>query len=101
MEELTQMVCDLQIAEARRDDGEQSRDRRPPAGHRCLCCDVAYHIRKDFVDFVEAIRANVVYLWNRQVHASDTRRALELNIRRGVPCGDHPLLGVGRNPGRE
>ena len=35
------------------------------------------------MDFAEALRANVVYLWNRRVHASEIRRALELNIERG------------------
>ena len=36
LEELTQMVRDLQIAQARRDSGEQPRDRRPPTGQRCM-----------------------------------------------------------------
>ena len=47
LEELTRMVKDLQIAQARRDGGEQVRDRRPPAGKRCLWCDEVCHIRKD------------------------------------------------------
>ena len=50
------MVKDLQIAQARRDD-----------------CG----------DFTEALRANVVYLWNGRVHASETRRALDLSVGRG------------------
>ena len=29
-----------------------------------------------------ALMTNVVYLWNNQVHASDTRRALEMNAER-------------------
>ena len=29
------------------------------------------------------LRDNVVYLWNGRVHASDMRRPLEVNIRRG------------------
>ena len=77
------MVKDLQIAQARRDNGEQVRDRRPPAGNRCLWCDAVGHARKDCGDFAEAMRANVVYLWNGRVHASETRRALDLNVRRG------------------
>ena len=77
------MVRDLQIAQAWRDDGELARDRRPPAGNRCLWCDAVGHARKDCGDFTEALRANVVYLWNGRVHASETRRALELNIGRG------------------
>ena len=48
-----------------------------------MWCDAVGHIRKDCVDFAEALRANVVYLWNRRVHASEIRRALELNIERG------------------
>jgi hypothetical protein len=36
LDELTQMVRDLQIAQARRDGGELARDRKPPAGGRCL-----------------------------------------------------------------
>ena len=83
LEERTQMVHDLQIAQARRDGGEHSCDRRPPVGHRCLWCDTVDHIRNDCGDFAEALRANVVYLCNGQVHASETRRALELNIGRG------------------
>ena len=77
------MVKDLQIAQARRDDGEHARDRRPPAGNRCLWCDAVGHVRKDCRDFAEAMRDNVVYLWNSRVHASETRRALDLNVRRG------------------
>ena len=77
------MVRDLQIAQAWRDDDEQARNRRPLAGHRCLWCDAVGHARKDCEDFAEAIRSNVLYLWNGWVHASETRRALELNIGRG------------------
>ena len=40
-------------------------------------------IRKDCVDLAEALRANVVYLCNGRVHASETRRTLELNVRHG------------------
>ena len=83
LEELTQMVSDLQIVQAQRDSGEQARDRRPPVGHRCLWCDAVGHARKDCRDFAEAIRANVVYLWNGWVHVTETRRALELNVGRG------------------
>ena len=45
--------------------------------------DPVGHARKDCGDFADAIRANVLCLWNGWVHASETRRALELNIRRG------------------
>ena len=41
------------------------------------------HAQKDCGDFAEAIRSNVVYLWNGRVHASGKRRALELNVGRG------------------
>jgi hypothetical protein len=83
LEELTQMVRDLQIAQAQRDGGEQVRDRGPPARNRCLWCDTVGHARKDCRDFAEAIRVNVVYLCNERVHNSETRRVLELNIGRG------------------
>ena len=72
LEKLTQMVRDLHIA--------QAHDRRPPTGHQCLWCDAVGDARKDCGDFAEAIRSNVVYLWNRQVHARETRRSLELNV---------------------
>ena len=48
-----------------------------------MWCDAIGHDWKDCGDFAEAIRANVVYLWNGRVHARETRRALELNIERG------------------
>ena len=83
------MVRDLQIAQARRDSGEQSRDRRPPSRQRCIWCDTVGHMWKECVDFVEALRTNVVYLWNRRLHASRTQRALELNMGRG---GMKPLM---------
>ena len=83
LEELTQMVCDLQIAQARRDNDEQSRDRRPPLEQRSMWCDAVGHIWKECGDFAKALRTNVVYLWNGWVHASKTRRALELNTGRG------------------
>ena len=83
MEELTRVVKDLQIAQARREGGEQARDRRPPAGNKCMWCDEGGHIRKDCGDFAEALRSRVVYLWEGRVHASDTRRALNRNDGRG------------------
>ena len=48
-----------------------------------MWCDAVGHAQKDCGDFTEAIRANVVYLWNGRVHASETRRALDLNVQRG------------------
>ena len=77
------MVRDLQIELARRDNGEQARDRRPSTRHRCLCYDAVGHAWKDCKDFAEAISANVVYLWNDWVHANETLRAMEKNIGRG------------------
>ena len=47
-----------------------------------MWCDAVGHIRKDCMDFVEALRTNVVYLWNARVHASETQRVLNLNIVR-------------------
>ena len=64
------MVRDLPIAQGRRDNGEQSRDRRTPGGQWCMWCDAVCHIRKECGDFAEALRTNVVYLWNARVHAS-------------------------------
>ena len=32
---------------------------------------------------MDALRTNVVYLWNGRVHASETRKALELNTGHG------------------
>ena len=72
LEELTRMVCDLQIAQARRSDEGQPRDRRPPAGQRCIWCDATGHTRRECADFGEALQSNVVYLSNGRVHASDT-----------------------------
>ena len=77
------MVRDLHIAQARRDGTEQARNRRPPTGHQCLWCDTVGHAWTGCGDFAEAIRSNVVYLWNGRVHVSETRRALELNVGRG------------------
>ena len=48
-----------------------------------MWCDAVGHARKDCGDFAEEIRSNVVYMWNGRVHASETRRALELNVGRG------------------
>ena len=78
LEELTKMVRDLQIAQARRGDGGQPRDRRPPVNQRCVWCDVVGHARRDCADFGGALCNGVVYLWNGRVHASDTRRKLEV-----------------------
>ena len=58
------MVRDLQIAQAQRNGGGQSRDRRLPNGLSCMWCDSVDHIRRDCVDFVEALKNNVVYIWN-------------------------------------
>ena len=71
-EELTRMVRDLQIAEARRSDEGQPCDRRPLANQRCVWCDATGHARRECADFGEALRSNVVYLSNDRVHASDT-----------------------------
>ena len=48
-----------------------------------MWCDAVDHIRKECVDFTEALRTNVVYLWNGRVHASEIWKALELNTGRG------------------
>jgi hypothetical protein len=57
LEEMTQMVRDLEIAQARRDGGELVRDRKPLAGSRCLWCDAVGHARKDCRDFAETFHA--------------------------------------------
>ena len=48
-----------------------------------MWCDAVGHGRRDCVEFAEALRGNVVYLWNRWVHAGDTRRVVETNFGRG------------------
>ena len=83
LEELTRMVRDLQIAQARRSDEGQPRDQRPPANQRCVWCDATGHARRECADFGEALRSNVVYLSNGRVHASDTRTLLDMNFGRG------------------
>ena len=45
-----------------------------------MWCDAVGHIRKDCGDFSEPLRSSVVYLWDGWVHASETRRALNLNV---------------------
>jgi hypothetical protein len=111
LEELAQMVRDLRIMHAQREGGEPVKERKPPAGSRCLWCHAVSHARKDCQDFTEALWAKVVYLSNGRVHDCETRKMLELNVGRGrmkrlngrggrSPCGDRPLLDVGGNPGR-
>ena len=72
MEMQTKMVCSLQIAQAQRDGGGQSRDRRPPNDERCIWCDIVGHVRRECTDFADALRSNVMYLWNGRVHARHT-----------------------------
>jgi hypothetical protein len=125
LEELTQMVRDLQIAHAWREGGKPVKERKPPAGSRCLWCNAIGHARKDCRDFTKALRAKVVCLSNGRVHNCKTRKMLELNVGRGgmkrlmeeaaarhaetvrertvarhVRDRDCPLLSVGGNPGR-
>ena len=83
LEELTKMVRDLQITQARRGDGGQPPDRRLLVNQRCLWCDVVGHAQRDYADFGEALRNDMVYLWNWRVHMRDTRRMLDVNTRRG------------------
>ena len=40
-------------------------------------------MRRDCVEFAEMLQNNVVYLWNGWVHASETRKPLELNTGLG------------------
>ena len=77
------MVHDLQIAQARRDGAGHSHEWWPKNDQRCMWCDGVSHIRRDCVDFTDALKNNVVYLWNGWVLTSETRRPLELNIIRG------------------
>ena len=79
LEKLMKMVRDLQITQARRDSGGQARDRKPLTDQRCMWCDAIGHTRRDCVDFTEALRSNVVYLRNGQVHESETQEALRWN----------------------
>ena len=44
-----------------------------------MWCDNNNHIWKDCANFAEALKNNVVYLWNSWVHASETRRPVEMN----------------------
>ena len=73
LEELTKMVRDLQIAQARRDGGGQSRDRRPPVDQQCMWRDAIGHAWRDYPDFAEALRRNG---W---VHACETQKLLGLS----------------------
>ena len=77
------MARDLQIVQAQRESGGPLRDRKPQGGQRCIWCDAVEHNWRDCADFAEAIRGNVVYLWNGRVHASDTQRPAETNFGHG------------------
>ena len=83
MEELTKLVCDLQIPQARRDGGGQPHDRRPLFDQRCVWCNVVGDVQKDCADFTEAFKSNVVYLWSGWVYANETRTAIRLIFGRG------------------
>ena len=83
LEELMQMLCDLWIAQARRDIGEHSWDRRPSAGFWCMWCDAVGHIRRECADFTETLRNKVVYLSNGRVHACETWKPVDYNTERG------------------
>ena len=83
IDELTKMVRDLQIAQARRESGGPPQDRRPPFAQRCMWCDNPDHLRRECGDFQEALRRNIVYLWNNKVYSTETRRPLGLNQGRG------------------
>ena len=48
-----------------------------------MWCDAIGHTRRDWADFTDALRSNVVYLQNGQVHESETREALRWNTSRG------------------
>ena len=48
-----------------------------------MWCDTVGHTRRECTDFAEALKSNVVNLWNGQVHACETRKPLELNISGG------------------
>ena len=63
-EELTKMVHNLQIAQARKEGGVQSHEWRLPNDLRCMWCNGVGHIRRDYSDFTEALGNNMVYLWN-------------------------------------
>ena len=54
-EELTRMVRDLQIAQVRRGDKGQPRDRWPPANQRCIWCNGIGHAWRDCANFDEAL----------------------------------------------
>ena len=83
LEELTRMVRDLHIAQARQSDEGQPRDRQLPASKRCIWCDATGHARRDCAHLGEALRSNVVYLSNDRIQVSDTRRLLNATFRRG------------------
>ena len=48
-----------------------------------MWCTNNDHIQKDYGVFAEALRKNLVYLWNNRVHVSETRRPLERKTGRG------------------
>ena len=84
IDELTKMVWDLQIAPTRRESGGPLQDQRPPFAQSCMWCDNPDHLRRECGDFQEYLRRNIVYLWNKKVYSTETRRPLGLNQGRGV-----------------
>ena len=60
LEELTKVVHNLHIAQARRDGGGQSCDRRPSLDQRCIWPHAVGQVRRDCADFSKALRVNVV-----------------------------------------
>ena len=67
MDEFMDMIRDLKIAQARRDEGQNFLGRRPNLACRCIWCDSLDH-QRNFVDFKNALWRKIMYFSENQIH---------------------------------
>ena len=98
--------------QAQREGGGESCDRCPKNDLICMWCDVFGHIRRDCVDFIDALTNNndSVLMKQSGTHVRDPETPQDEHQPKGnekINGGSHDLehrgyslLDLGRNPGR-
>mgnify|MGYP000022839658 CR=1 FL=1 len=66
------------IAQVRRDEGQNFPGRRLDFPRRCIWCDSLEYQWRDCSDFQDALRRDIIFLFDNQIHTTETRNPLEM-----------------------
>ena len=80
IDELVEMLQEMKIAQVRRDEGQNFLGCHLDFPRRCIWSDSLEQQRTDCSDFQDALRCDVIYLYDNRIHSSETWRPLRTNF---------------------